>query len=87
MFFAPLFTMFLVKPILSSYFRRLLVTIPSVETAKRYIDTFFSFQLFLICRAKLSNFVIFFYLGVGKVIGQGHSSIYYCHQENGRESI
>ena len=57
--FAPLFTMFLVKPILSRYFRKLLVTTPSAETTKRYTDTFSSFQIFLIYRAKFSNFVIF----------------------------
>jgi hypothetical protein len=71
--FASLFTMFLVKPILSRYFRKLLVITPSAAMTKRYVDTLLSFQIFLICRAKFSYFVIFL---PRCWKGQGYSYIY-----------
>jgi hypothetical protein len=52
---APFYGVFFVKPAFSIYFRRLLVTTPSTELTKRYIDTLFSFQIFFfISRAKFS---------------------------------
>ena len=39
-------------------FRKLLVTTPSTEKTKSYIDTLLSFEIFLIYRARFSNFVI-----------------------------
>jgi hypothetical protein len=51
--------MFLIEPLFFTYFRKLLMTIPSAEMTKGYTDTLLSFQLFFIYKAKLSCFVIF----------------------------
>ena len=54
--YCPNLSMFLVKRTFSRYVRKFLVT---TETTKGYTDTFLSFQIFLIFRAKFSYFPIF----------------------------
>ena len=51
---APLLRGFLAKPIISRYFKRFLVTPPSAEMTKGYIDTLLNYQVSLISRAKFS---------------------------------
>jgi len=58
--FAPLLRC-LVKPAFCRYFREFLVTTPSAEMTKGYIDTWLSFQIFFISGPKFSYFVTFYY--------------------------
>ena len=51
--------MFLVKLIISRYFRQFSVVILSAVMTKGYTDTLLSYQASLISRAKFSDFVIF----------------------------
>jgi hypothetical protein len=57
--FCPALEMFLVKPMISRYFRQFPVAITSAVMTKEYTDTLLSYQTSLISRAKFSDFVIF----------------------------
>jgi len=86
--FAPLFTMFLVKPTLSTYFRKLLVTAPSAEMTKRFIHTLLSFQILFICTTKFSYFVIFSTSVLERLQVKGTASyICYYHHHHHENSV
>ena len=63
--------MYMVKTIFSKYCRKCLVTTPSTEMTKGYADRLLNFQEFLISRAKLSYFLIFSVLVLGKLWVKG----------------
>ena len=66
-----IFFFFLVKPIFSKYFSKFLLSTPSTDITKVYIDTLLSFQ------SQYFKFHNFLCLSFGKVMGQGNCYIYY----------
>jgi len=58
--------MCLVKPILSRYFRKFMVTAPSTEMTKG--DMLLRFKIFKISRARFSNSSIFSASAVGRLL-------------------
>jgi hypothetical protein len=68
--------MFTVTPNSLDTLGNFLMTSPSAEMSKGYIDTLLSFQIFLITRAMFSYFVILSSSNFGKVMGQGKCYIY-----------
>jgi len=68
--------MFLVEPVFSRYFRKFLMTSPTAEMSKGYIDRLLNFQIFLGSSKKFLYFVIIC-LGFKNVMGQGKFYIYY----------